>query len=141
MYADRRTESMNRAIAETDRRRAVQVAYNTEHGIEPTSIMKAIREVGMRLRQIADVEGEYEKRGRPIAAGEMPRDELARLIKDLELQMKTAAKNLEFERAAALRDEVVQLRGVQVLEQGPESMLSGASKTTRRVVRRKRGIS
>jgi excinuclease ABC subunit B len=141
MYADRRTDSMNRAIAETDRRRAVQVAYNTEHGIEPTSIMKAIREVGMRLRQIADVEGEYEKRGRPIAAGEMPRDELARLIKDLELQMKTAAKNLEFERAAALRDEVVQLRGVQVLEQGPESMLSGASKTTRRVVRRKRGIS
>ncbi len=141
MYADRRTDSMNRAIAETDRRRAVQVAYNTEHGIEPTSIMKAIREVGMRLKQIAEVEGEYEKRGRPIAAGEMPRDELARLIKDLELQMKTAAKNLEFERAAALRDEVVQLRGIQVLELGTESMLSDASpKTTTRFVRRRRGI-
>jgi excinuclease ABC subunit B len=94
----------------------------------------------MRLRQIAEVEGEYEKRGRPIAAGEMPPDELARLIKDLELQMKTAAKNLEFEQAAALRDEVVQLRGVQVLEHGPESMLSGAPKTTKRVVRRRRGI-
>ncbi|MEP7003558.1 MAG: excinuclease ABC subunit UvrB [Chloroflexota bacterium] len=141
MYADRRTDSMNRAIAETDRRRAVQVAYNAEHGIEPTSIMKAIREVGMRLKHIAEVEGEYEKRGRPIAAGEMPRDELARLIKDLELQMKTAAKNLEFERAAALRDEVVQLRGLQVLELGTESMLSDASpKTSRRVIRRRRGI-
>ena len=140
MYADRRTDSMNKAIAETDRRRAVQIAYNKEHGIEPTSIMKAIREVGMRLKQIADVEGQYEKRGRPIAAGDMPRDELARLVKDLELQMKTAAKNLEFERAAALRDEVVQLRGLQVLELGTESMLSDAPKTTKRVVRRRRGI-
>jgi hypothetical protein len=54
--------------------------------------------------------------------------------------MKTAAKNLEFERAAALRDEVVQLRGIQVLEKGPESMLPGEPKTTKRVVRRRRGL-
>jgi excinuclease ABC subunit B len=102
--------------------------------------MKAIREVGMRLKQVAEAEGQYEKRGRPIAAGEMPKDELARLIKDLELDMKTAAKNLEFERAAALRDEVVQLRGLQVLERGPESVLGPESPTTtKRVVRRRRG--
>jgi excinuclease ABC subunit B len=131
---------MDRAINETERRRDLQIAYNTAHGIEPTSIMKAIREVGMRLKQVAEAEGQYEKRGRPIAAGEMPKDELARLIKDLELDMKTAAKNLEFERAAALRDEVVQLRGLQVLERGPESMLSGEPRTTRRVMRRRRGV-
>ena len=101
--------------------------------------MKAIREVGMRLKQVAEAEGAYEKRGRPVGAGEMPKDELARLIKDLESQMKEAAKQLEFERAAALRDEVVQLRGIQVLEHGPESMLEGAPRTTRRVVRRRRG--
>ena len=139
MYADRRTASMDKAINETDRRRNLQIAYNAEHGIEPTSIMKAIREVGMRLRQVAEVEGEYEKRGRPISAGEMPPDELARLIKDLESQMKEAAKQLEFERAAALRDEVVQLRGIQVLEKGPEGAFA-EPKTTRRVVRRRRGI-
>jgi excinuclease ABC subunit B len=140
MYADRRTASMDRAINETERRRNLQIAWNTEHGIEPTSVMKAIREVGMRLKHVAEVEGQLEKRGRPIAAGEMPKDELARLIKDIELDMKTAAKNLEFERAAALRDEVVQLRGIQVLEKGPESMLPGEPKTTKRVVRRRRGL-
>src|SRR5438477_386029 len=139
MYADRRTASMDRAINETERRRNLQIAYNKEHGIEPTSIMKAIREVGMRLKQVADVEGEYEKRGRPIATGEMPPDELARLVKDLEGQMKEAAKQLEFDRAAALRDEVVQLRGIQVLEKGPEGAFATEPKTTKRVVRRRRG--
>jgi hypothetical protein len=69
----------------------------------------------------------------------MPRDELARLIKDLESQMKDAARKLEFERAAALRDEVVQLRGIQVLEGGPEGTLSGGPRTTARVVRGRRG--
>ncbi len=140
MYADRRTDSMDRAIAETERRRELQVAYNRANGIEPTSIQKAIREVGMRLREVAEVEGRYEKRGRPIAAGEMPKDELTRLIKDLEAQMKQAAKELEFERAAALRDEVVQLRGILVLERGPESVLPEGPRTTRRMVRRRRGI-
>jgi len=64
----------------------------------------------------------------------------ARLIKDLESQMKEAAKQLEFERAAALRDEVVQLRGIQVLEKGPEGAFAAEPKTTKRVVRRRRGI-
>ncbi len=146
MYADRMTASMKAAIDETERRRARQVAYNREHGIEPTTIVKAIRDVGMRLQQLADTEGAYEKGGRPIAAGQLPKDELLRLIKDIESQMKQAAKDLEFEKAAALRDEVVELRGLMVLQEGPDALaaagdrLPGAPRTTRRVMRRRRGI-
>jgi excinuclease ABC subunit B len=144
MYADRVTASMRAAIDETERRREVQLAYNKEHGIDPQTVVKAIRDVGMRLRQVAEVEGAYEKGGRPIAAGELPKDELARLIKDLELQMKTAAKELAFEKAAALRDEIVELRGLQVLQNGPEGIddsgMSTGPRTTRRVMgRRRRG--
>jgi excinuclease ABC subunit B len=137
MYADRVTASMRAAIDETDRRRELQVAYNLEHGIEPQTIVKAIRDIGLRLRDVADVEGLNEKAKRPVAAGEMPKDELVRLIKDLETQMKQAAKDLEFERAAALRDEVVELRGLLVLERGPESLDAAAEpvRTTSRVVR------
>jgi excinuclease ABC subunit B len=137
MYADRVTASMRAAIDETDRRRELQLAYNDEHGIEPQTIVKAIRDIGLRLRDVADVEGTYEKARRPIAAGELPKDELTRLIKDLESQMKRAAKDLEFERAAALRDEVVELRGLLVLEKGPESLDAAAEpiRTTARVVR------
>ncbi len=137
MYADRITASMRAAIDETDRRREIQVAYNLEHGIEPQTIVKAIRDIGLRLRDVAGVEGLNEKTKRPIAAGEMPRDELTRLVKDLESQMKQAAKDLEFERAAALRDEVVELRGLLVLERGPESLDAAAEpvRTTTRVVR------
>jgi excinuclease ABC subunit B len=99
--------------------------------------VKAIRDIGLRLRDLADVEGVQEKARRPIAAGSMPRDELVRLIKDLEGQMKQAAKELEFEKAAALRDEVVELRGLLVLEAGPESLEAGAEPvgTTTRVIR------
>ncbi len=146
MYADRMTVSMKAAIDETERRRTRQLAYNREHGIEPTTIVKAIREVGMRLRQIADVEEAYEKGGRPIAAGQLPKDELMRLIKDLESQMKQAAKDLEFEKAALLRDEVVELRGLLVLQDGPEALIAGAdtvahpARSARRFTRRRRGI-
>ncbi|MDQ2952013.1 MAG: excinuclease ABC subunit UvrB [Chloroflexota bacterium] len=146
MYADRMTVSMKAAIDETERRRNKQTAYNTEHGIEPTTIIKAIRDVGMRLRQIADVEQVYEKGGRAISAGQLPKDELVRLIKDLEGQMKQAAKDLEFEKAALLRDEVVELRGLMVLQEGPEALIAagnampGAPRTTKRVMRRRRGL-
>src|SRR3989449_535670 len=137
MYADRRTASMDKAIDETDRRREIQVQYNTAHGIEPQTIVKAIRDIGFALRDVAEVEGIAEKAKRPIAAGEMPKDELTRLIKDIESQMKQAAKELEFERAAALRDEVVELRGLLVLERGPESLDAAAEpvRTTSRGVR------
>ncbi|TMC78251.1 MAG: excinuclease ABC subunit UvrB [Chloroflexi bacterium] len=137
MYADRVTASMKAAIDETDRRREIQVAYNTEHGIDPQTIVKAIRDIGLRLRDVADVEGVNEKARRPLAAGSLPKDELLRLIKDLEGQMKRAAKDLEFEKAALLRDEVVELRGLMVLEQGPESLEASAEPvgTTARVIR------
>jgi excinuclease ABC subunit B len=145
MYADRVTASMRAAIDETDRRRAIQLAYNKEQGIEPQTVVKAIREVGMRLRQIADVESVYEKGGRAIAAGELPRDELMRLVKDLESQMKHAAKDLEFEKAAALRDEIVDLRGLLVVANGPQALDENGPppppRSTKRVMgRRRRGI-
>ncbi|HET8569557.1 MAG TPA: excinuclease ABC subunit UvrB [Candidatus Limnocylindria bacterium] len=126
MYADRMTDSMKAAIEETDRRRRIQLAWNAEHGIEPTSIVKAIRDIGMRLRQVAEGEGVNEREGRPIAAGDMPRDELVRLVMDLEKQMKQAARELEFEKAAALRDEVVELRGLLVLRDGPDAAVPAA---------------
>ena len=137
MYADRVTASMRAAIDETERRREIQVAYNSEHGIEPQTIVKAIREIGLRLRDVAEGEGRYESAGRAISGRDLGKDELVRLIKDLESQMKQAAKELEFERAAALRDEVVELRGQLVLEQGPESIDAAAEpvSTTTRVVR------
>jgi excinuclease ABC subunit B len=144
MYADKVTDSMQRAIFETQRRRKLQQEYNEEHGIDPQTVVKAIRDVGMRLKQVADVENVYEKGGRPIAAGELPKDELMRLVKDLELQMKTAAKELAFEKAAALRDEIVDLRGLLVLQSGPEGLddsgIPTGPRTTKRVMgRRRRG--
>ncbi len=107
MYADRVTDSMKRAIGETDRRRTIQDAYNREHGIEPTTVVKAIRDINARLRSVTE---ELPAVKAPVE--EMTKDEIVRLVKDLESQMKTAAKELEFERAALLRDQIVELRGI-----------------------------
>ena len=103
MYADRVTDSMRRAIEETERRRRIQEESNREHGIEPEGIRKAIRDITDRVRQVAEEAPAY-------VTGAIPKDEIARLIKDLEKQMKDAAKNLEFEKAALLRDRIVELR-------------------------------
>jgi excinuclease ABC subunit B len=117
MYADLITDSMRRAIDETNRRRAKQEAYNKAHGIVPQSIVKSVRDLTQRIaadglhRQpaaaAAIAEGKPEYRVRPSA---MPKDEATRLIKDLEKQMKAAAADLEFEKAATLRDEIIELR-------------------------------
>jgi excinuclease ABC subunit B len=104
MYADTITDSMRRAIDETYRRRRIQQAYNEQHGITPEGIRKAIRDINDNLRRVAETRVEYK-----VASG-IPRDELARLIKELEAQMRAAAKNLEFEKAALLRDQIVDLR-------------------------------
>ena len=85
MYADVMTDSMRRAIEETDRRRRIQEAYNREHGIEPEGIRKAVRDITDRVRQVAEEKPEY-------STGDIPKDEIARLIKDLEKQMKDAAQ-------------------------------------------------
>ncbi|MDD2696133.1 MAG: excinuclease ABC subunit UvrB [Anaerolineales bacterium] len=110
MYADTLTASMQTAIQETNRRRAKQIAYNQEHGIEPVSIHKAVRDLTDQLsvKAVAESRGEYSARG----PSRLPKNELQRLITELEKQMKEAARNLEFERAATLRDQVFELRGV-----------------------------
>ncbi|MCE2458693.1 MAG: excinuclease ABC subunit UvrB [Dehalococcoidia bacterium] len=109
MYADRVTDSMKRAIDETERRREIQQVYNREHGITPQSIQKTIHDITERVRAIAETEAPY-----AVDSSDMPRDDILRLIKDLESQMKTAAKSLEFEKAALLRDQITDLRKVMV---------------------------
>jgi excinuclease ABC subunit B len=110
MYADIITESMRRAIDETNRRRKIQMSYNQEHGITPQGIKKAIKGITDQLKVVAESRTQY-----TVATG-IPKDEIARLVKNLESQMKAAAKNLEFEKAALLRDQIVELRKELVSE-------------------------
>jgi len=109
MYADKVTDSMRRAIDETNRRRAKQVAYNEEHGIQPVSIVKAVRDLTDQVTmRTGEGKGEYRLSG----PGGMPKGELQKLIAELEKQMKEAAKALEFEKAAMLRDQIYELRAI-----------------------------
>jgi len=117
MYADSVTESMQVAIDETNRRRAVQDAYNTEKGIEPTTIVKGIHDLNQRLRAVAESTIVYTSEregGRPF--DETDRVKVEALVARMEAEMRSAAKELEFERATALRDEIQQIR-LRVLEQ------------------------
>jgi excinuclease ABC subunit B len=113
MYADTMTDSMKRAIDETYRRREKQIAYNEEHGISPRSIVKEIKDLTDRVKMAAEEATTYEAGVPDGAITQIPPDELARLIFDLERQMKDASKMLEFEKAALLRDQIVQLRRIQ----------------------------
>jgi excinuclease ABC subunit B len=98
---------MQRAIDETERRREIQITYNQEHGIEPASIVKEVRDLTDRVRRQATPEEE------PVPGlGRLPKDELARMIRELKKQMKAAADQLEFEKAALLRDRIFELRQV-----------------------------
>ena len=115
MYADRITNSMKRAIEETERRREIQVAYNEEHGIVPATIVKEVRDLTARVRRQTVPDREP-----GLALAQLPRDELARLIRELEKQMKAAARDLEFEKAALLRDQVFELRAVLVEKEEAE---------------------
>jgi excinuclease ABC subunit B len=104
LYADTITGSMQRAIDTVSRRRQIQAAYNMRHGISPQGIRKAIRDLTDRLRTVAESRADY-------AVGvDVPKDEITRLIKDLESQMKNYSRNLEFEKAALVRDQIVELR-------------------------------
>ena len=108
LYADSITGSMERAIGETKRRRAIQVAYNELHGITPTTIQKAIRDV-MRADRVAEDRTDYGVS--PDAIDEnLPSEDLLKMITELEVEMKKASKALEFEQAAVLRDEISRLR-------------------------------
>ncbi|HEX8733454.1 MAG TPA: helicase-related protein, partial [Ktedonobacterales bacterium] len=106
MYADRVTDSMRRAIDETNRRRTIQQTYNEEHGITPRGIHKEVRALSDRFRAAEDTAVAADG----LSVATLPKDEVARMIKTLEAQMKQAAKNLEFEQAAQLRDQVIELR-------------------------------
>ena len=116
MYADRMTDSMTKALKETDRRRSIQEAHNREHNITPIGISKAIRDLTDRVRKVAEEKAVYTT-GAPLDDFPIPKDELVKLVKDIEKQMKQAAKNLEFEKAAALRDQVIELRRTLALEE------------------------
>jgi excinuclease ABC subunit B len=121
MYADNITASMQRAIDETNRRRAIQVAHNEAHGITPVGIRKAIRDLGERLKQVAESRAGYDA-GQPI-----PKEDVAKLVKDLERQMKEAAKSMEFERAALLRDQIYELRATLADADDPDASGSNGS--------------
>jgi len=114
MYADNMTDSMTSAISETNRRREIQMAYNTEHGIEPATIMKNVNDIILQTRQGAPPPTKGRARGRSKRGREevveMPLDELRRLIMVLEEEMRDAARDLRFEYAARLRDEVNDLK-------------------------------
>jgi excinuclease ABC subunit B len=118
MYADQVTDSMQRAISETNRRRQLQMAYNAEHGIDPQTIRKAVTDILAYLRpsETAPVPGSDRRRDRAIdekrraELAELPSDELARLIHTLEEEMHSASAELRFEYAARLRDEIKDLR-------------------------------
>jgi excinuclease ABC subunit B len=111
------------AIRETERRRAIQEAHNKEHGIDPVGIVKSVRDLSDRLRKVAEESVAYEvSPNGETAPGELiiPKDELHKMIKELEKQMKQAAKDLEFEKAAALRDQVIELRRTMALMSGDD---------------------
>ena len=111
MYADKMTDSMKFAIEETNRRREKQSAYNRDHNIEPVTVMKAVHDLTERLTSsstsVAEKRAEYHA---GQGAGVMPVKELQRVIHEMEKQMKQAAKDLEFEKAAALRDQIYEIR-------------------------------
>jgi excinuclease ABC subunit B len=112
MYADRITDSMRRALDETNRRRAKQDSYNQAHGIQPLTIIKAVRDITQRLQAVhgtAEAKAEYATKDKSSG---VPKGELKRLIVELEKEMKEAAKNMEYEKAAVYRDQIFELRGI-----------------------------
>lgn len=105
MYADNMTDSMHKAITETNRRRTIQEAYNKEHGITPTTIKKAVRDLIAVSKAVAETEVRLQK-----DPESMTRKELTKLIAQVEKQMRTAAADLNFEQAAELRDKMIDLK-------------------------------
>jgi excinuclease ABC subunit B len=117
MYADNITRSMREAIDEIERRRKIQEDYNREHGITPQGIRKAVRDITERVKAVAETRAEY--------SYEAPatREDTMRLVKELETQMKQAARALEFEKAALIRDRIIELRKELVIEQDSERII------------------
>jgi excinuclease ABC subunit B len=116
MYADRETDSMARAIGTTNSRRIKQISYNQAHGIEPRSIVKEVRDLTGELAE-NQAKAVAEEKAAYITTAELPKDELNQIIKELEKQMKSSAQALEFEKAAAFRDQIIELRQIMVLKE------------------------
>jgi hypothetical protein len=134
MYADRTTESMAAAIEETDRRRGIQEAYNREKGIEPTTIVKGIHDLNERLRVVAESTPVYTSEREEMVGRALTLENTAaieKLVVRMEAEMRAAAKELEFERAAALRDEIQQIR-LRVLEQDQSVIVGRAAERAAR---------
>jgi excinuclease ABC subunit B len=120
MYADVMTDSMMRAISETERRRAIQQAYNEANGITPESVRNAVHQVL-----------EITKKVEESAPAAMSEDEVAALVKQLEEQMLSAARELDFERAAKLRDQMLALRGEAPPDEGVQKKRRRTRESTR----------
>ncbi len=128
MYADKVTDSMRRAIDETQRRREIQMAYNAEHGIEPRTIRKAISDImGYITEDAAGVSAEQINK----ELAELSRDEVLRIIASMEDEMAVASENMDFEEAAHLRDQVVKLR-VGLDGESEEDVLKDLKKSARK---------
>lgn len=106
MYGDKMTDSMNKAITETNRRRAIQLAYNEKHGITPQTIQKKVRDV-IEATKVAEQKADYLA---DVKGAKMSKKDRMSLIERLEQEMKEAAKNLQFERAAELRDAILEMK-------------------------------
>ncbi len=129
MYADRMTGSMDRAIGEMQRRRAKQEAHNEANGIVPAGIRKAIRDMGDRLRGVAEATATYNATGPGSRTPDAPTispDEISQVIAGLEKEMQVAAKSMEFERAALLRDQIYELRAILSSPDNPLGTLATA---------------
>jgi excinuclease ABC subunit B len=115
MYADTMTQSMRRAIDETNRRRALQTTFNEKHNITPRGIQKDVKTLSERIKAMsgANIDAADGKAIATALAG-IPKEEALRLIRDLETQMRAAAKQLEFEKAAQLRDQIIEIRRVMI---------------------------
>jgi excinuclease ABC subunit B len=110
MYADSLTRSMKEAIEETNRRRKIQLDYNKKHKITPATIQKAIHDIGERVKELQP----QAKATQELDLSKVPKDQVKKLVRDLTAEMLSAAKALEFERAAILRDQLLELKNQQI---------------------------
>jgi excinuclease ABC subunit B len=120
MYADKITKSMRKALDETNRRREIQVAYNEEHGITPQSISKRVHDLTDDIaehQEEVDLLALAEEQGAYVTMADLPLAELQHIIHEKEQEMKRAAQELVFEKAAALRDELKELREIVALRE------------------------
>jgi excinuclease ABC subunit B len=143
MYADRITDSMRAAIDETDRRRSVQERYNETHGIQPTTIVKGIHDLNERLRSVAESTVVYTSEREALTERALSTENTAaieKLLAQMEAEMRSAAKQLEFERAAAIRDEIQQVR-LRVLEQDQSLVVARAAERAAKEAAQGRGLT